>query len=131
MPTYRGLDKVDPNRLQAQRALTEALWSELNKQGVRKGSAGRIEAFFFADDESAAESLVGAFEDWVHEVTPDNDGSTRLRVMLVSPEVALSRDAFLELVDVMMIAAVEYACVFDGFQVDIGTVQRRPWWRLW
>ena len=54
-----------------------------------------------------------------------------ISVKITTELVHLSRDAFLELVDVMMIAADEAGCVFDGFQVDLSDLQRRPWWKLW
>lgn len=58
---YAGLEKVDPGELQAQRALTEALWSELTRNGIRRGSTGRIDAFLFADEEKSAAALTRAF----------------------------------------------------------------------
>ena len=47
------------------------------------------------------------------------------------PLAYLSTEALLELVDVMMIAAHESGCVFDGFQVDLSDLQQRPWWKFW
>jgi len=84
-------------------------------------------------DEAASASLTASFgrsPGWLHEVTRVDDAPGTLRVKLVSPEVVLSREAFLELADVMMIAAEECACVFDGFQVDVAAIRRRPWWRV-
>jgi hypothetical protein len=134
MTIYVGLDKVDPERLEAQYVLTEALWSTLVKQGVRKGSVGRIEAFFFGDDESAAKSLATSFAPsggWRHEVVCGDVAPERVCVKVVSPEVRLSPEAFRGLVEVTMIAAQAHAFRFDGFQVNVGAVRRRPWWRFW
>ena len=134
MPTYAGIDKVDQNALRAQYALTEALWSKLIEQGLRERSEGKVEAVFFADHEIAAASLTAAFDvdrQWLREITPLDDGSGRLRVKVVTPEAVLTRKAFLELVEVMMVAAYQHGCVFDGFQVDVSAIRRRPWWSIW
>jgi hypothetical protein len=124
---------VNPEKLQAQHALTDALWTRLVALGVKTGAEGRIESVFYADDDFAAASLVGTFTrgDWRHRIEPSDDGPSKRRVRIVSPEIALSRKAFHELVDVMMVAAVENHCHFDGFHVDVAAVRRRPWWRLW
>jgi|ERR1041384_7913809 len=125
----RGIEKVDPQALAAQRSLTEALWLTLQGQGVKNRTAGRIECFFIAGADTMAAALVNAFPaEWDREVSP-RDGV--FSVKITTELVHLSRDAFLELVDVMMIAADEAGCVFDGFQVDWNDLQRRPWWKFW
>jgi hypothetical protein len=125
----RGIENVDAQALAAQRSLTEALWLTLQGQGLKNRTAGRIECFFIAGADTMAEALVNAFPaDWDHEVSP-RDGV--ISVKITTGLVHLSRDAFLELVDVMMIAADEAGCVFDGFQVDWSALQRRPWWKFW
>jgi hypothetical protein len=127
---YAGIEKVDPAQRQAQHALTAALWERLSEQGVRARSTGNIEAFLWADEEGAAASLGGVFADgkWGRELAVV-DG--RFRVKLTTPEIVLTPQAFHELVDVMMVAAVEHGCTFDGFQVDLNAVRRRPWWQIW
>jgi len=119
MSHFAKLENVDPEELHAQYALTEALWSRLVGLGIQSGTSGRIEAFFFADHEHTAASLVGAFTSsgWLQEISKTEEGVGRRRVKVVTPEVNLTREAFLELVEVMMIAAHEHSCVFDGFQV--------------
>jgi hypothetical protein len=131
---YAGVEKVDPEKLADQHELTDALWKLLVERGLEPGSAGRIESYFFADDEIAAASLGKAYGtgDWQHEISPvEPSGPDRVRVMIESPEVALTPEAFHELVDVMMVAALEHRCEFDGFQVQLPVVEPRPWWRIW
>jgi hypothetical protein len=125
----RGIENVDAKALAAQRSLTEALWLTLQGQGVKNRTPGRIECFFIAGADTVAAALVNAFPaEWDREVSPwDGVFSVKITTELVH----LSRDAFLELVDVMMIAADEAGCVFDGFQVDLNDLQRRPWWKFW
>jgi hypothetical protein len=125
----RGIEKVDAQALAAQRSLTEALWLTLQGQGVKNRTAGRIECFFLAGADDLAAALVNAFPtEWDHDISPRNGV---ISVKITTGLVHLSRDAFLELVDVMMIAADEAGCVFDGFQVDLNDLQRRPWWQFW
>ena len=125
----RGIENVDAQALAAQRSLTEALWLTLEGQGVKNRTSGRIECFFGANSDAVAAALVNAFPaEWDREVSRQ-DGA--ISVKITTPLVHLSRDAFLELVDVMMIAADESGCVFDGFQVDLSDLQRRPWWKVW
>lgn len=130
----KGLEEVDQTELQAQYLRTEALWSTLLEQGVRNRSQGRIEAFLFAGDASAAASLIANYvkAGWLPLIEPIDDGSGQIRIKLVSSLVCLTREAFLELVDVMMISAHKHRCVFDGFQVEVSAVQPAPpWWRFW
>jgi hypothetical protein len=61
MPRYRGIEIVDPVALRAQRTLTDALWKELNAEGVARGAEGRIEVFFFAETRLAANAGVVPF----------------------------------------------------------------------
>ena len=125
----RGIEKVDAQALAAQRSLTEALWLTLEGQGVKNRTSGRIECFFVASTDTVAAALVHAFPaKWDHEISRRDDA---ISVKIITPLVHLSRDALLELVDVMMIAADEAGCVFDGFQVDLSDLQRRPWWKFW
>jgi hypothetical protein len=139
MPRYRGIEFVDPVALRAQRTLTDALWKELNAQGVPRGARGRIEVFFFAKTLRAANAIARAFvsqdarwDQGEQTPCPEVKGeAAEIRVKLISPEVRFSRDAFMDLVEVAMIAAKGHACTFDGFQVDVSSVRRRPWWRIW
>jgi hypothetical protein len=125
----RGIEKVDAQALAAQRSLTQALWLTLEGQGVKNRTSGRVECFFVASADTVAAALVNAFPaKWDHEVSR-RDGA--ISVKIITPLVHLSKDALLELVDVTMIAAHEAGCVFDGFQVDLSDLQRRPWWRFW
>jgi hypothetical protein len=125
----RGIEKVDAQALAAQRSLTEALWLTLEGQGVKNRTSGRVECFFVASADTVAAALVNAFPaKWDHEVFR-RDGA--ISVKIITPLVHLSKDALLELVDVTMIAAHEAGCVFDGFQVDLSDLQRRPWWKFW
>jgi hypothetical protein len=133
MTPYRGLEKVDQQQLAAQRLLTEALWTKLREQGIRSGSTGRIESYFWAKDETTAASLTASFKSsagWDSKIEPAVQTPDRFQVKIVSPEATLNRKAFLELIEVMMVAAHESKCVFDGFQVDHATIRRKPWWRL-
>ena len=131
---FQGLEAIDPDELEVQYRLTEALWSKLVEQGVRDRSHGRIEAFLFAPDESAAASLTASYvkHGWLREVAQPEDGSGRFRIELVSNLACLTRQALLDLVDVMMVSAHNHGCAFDGFQVEVSAVQPpRPWWRFW
>jgi hypothetical protein len=109
----RGIENVDPQA--AQRSLTEALWPTLEGQGVKNRTSARVECFFFvASADTVAVALVNALSaKWDHEISRQ-DGAVSVKI--ITPLVHLSRDAFLELVDVMMIAAHEAGCVFDGFR---------------
>jgi hypothetical protein len=129
--TFSGIDKVDPAERQKQHALTQALWSVLKKQGLENGAPSRIECFFFAAEQSACAALAAAFSDWEHSVAPLDGPTGKWCVRLITPEVRLTRQAFLELADVALIAALESSCVFDGFQVDTSGLPRRPWWKFW
>lgn len=134
MVEYKGIEKVDAQALSAQRALTEALWLTLQGQGVKDTTSGRIECVFIAREEAAVASLLNAFPEtaeWNHDVSAIDDPPGGISVKIISPLAYLSGEALLELVDVMMIAAHESECVFDGFQVAISGLQQRPWWKLW
>jgi hypothetical protein len=132
MVEYKGIEKVDPQALSAQRSLTEALWLTMQGQGVTNRTRRRVECFFVAPADSAVASLLNGFpETWKHEVSRVDDPPGAISCKIISPPTYLSREALLELVDVMMIAAHESGCVFDGFQVDLSDVQQRPWWKFW
>ena len=126
MVEYKRIEKVDAQALSAQRSLTEALWLTLKGQGVKNGTPRRIECFFIACADSAVASLLNGFPEtaeWNHEVSRIDDPPGTIAVKIISPLAYLSREALLELVDVMMIAAHESGCVFDGFQVDLSDLQ--------
>lgn len=125
------LEDVDPQERIRQRALTDALWSTLLTEGVKSGTPGRIECYFEAPSEEAAIALLAGFPDWDRFLTRDGEDSGKIPVKLVSPLVRLSKDAFLELVDVSLDAAGKSTCVFDGFQVDVSSLPRKPWWKFW
>ena len=121
MVEYKGIEKVDAQALSAQRALTEALWLTLQGQGVMDTTCGRIECFFVAREDAAVASLLNAFPEtaeWNHEVSAVDGPPGGISVKIISPRAYLSKEAFLELVDVMMIAAHDSGCVFDGFQCE-------------
>ncbi|UPJ49270.1 hypothetical protein IVB30_41080 [Bradyrhizobium sp. 200] len=131
MTELRGIEGVDPRELESQRALTAALWSTLKEQGVIDGTPGRIECYFFAKSDAHVTALVAAFPRWEREIANSDNPLGRLSVHIISPPVHLSKEAFLELVDVAMIAAHESSCIFDGFQVDTSALQKRRWWKFW
>jgi hypothetical protein len=131
---YKGIGKVDAQALSAQRSLTEALWQTLQSQGIKDGTSRRVECFFVAHDDAAVASLLPGFPEtaeWNHEVFRMEDPPGAISVKIISPVAYLSREALLELVDVMMIAAHDSGCVFDGFHVDLSDLQQRPWWKFW
>jgi len=134
MVEYKGIEKVDAQALSAQRSLTEALWLTLQQQGVKNRTSRRVECCFVARADSAIASLLNGFPEtgeWKHHVSRIDDPPGAISVKIVSPLAYLSREALLELLDMMMIAAHESGCVFDGFQVDLSDLQRRPWWKFW
>ena len=134
MVEYKGIEKVDAQALSAQRSLTEALWLTLQRQGVKDGTSRRVECFFVAREDFAVASLLDGFPEtaeWNHEVSQIDDPPGAISVKIISPLAYLSREALLELVDVMMIAAHASGCVFDGFHVDLSDLQQRPWWKFW
>ena len=131
MVHYKGIEKVDVQTLNAQRALTEGLWLTLQRQCIKEKSSQRVECLFVVHEASAVASLLNAFPEtarWNHNVCKVDDA---MSVKIISPLTYLSREALLELVDVMMIAAHESVTTFDGFNLDLGDLQRRSWWRLW
>jgi hypothetical protein len=134
MVEYRGIEKVDAQALSAQRSLTEALWLTLQRQGVKDRTSRRVECFFVAREDSAVAALLNGFPEtaeWNHEASRIDDPPGAISVKIISPLAYLSREALLELVDVMMIAAHDSGCVFDGFHVDLSDLQQRPWWKFW
>jgi hypothetical protein len=69
--------------------------------------------------------------DWNHAVSRIDESPGAISVKIISPPVHLSRDSLLELLDVMMIAAHDSGCVFDGFHVDLSDLRQRPRWKFW
>jgi ABC-type transporter Mla MlaB component len=129
-----GIEKVDAQALRVQRSLTEALWVTLQRQGVSDRTSRRVECCFVAREDSAVASLLNGFSEtaeWNHEVSRIHDPPGAIFVKIISPLAYLRREALLELVDVMMIAAHESGCVFDGLHVNLSDLQQRPWWKLW
>jgi hypothetical protein len=119
----QGIENVDAEALSAQRALTEALWQTLQ----------RHECFFIARDEAVVPALLNGFPEtagWRHELSAIDNTPGGTSIKLISPPAYLTRQALLELVDVMMIAAHDSGSVFDGFEVDLSDLQRRPWWKF-
>jgi hypothetical protein len=134
MVEYKGIEKVDAQARSAQRALTEALWLTLRRQGVRRGTARRIECFFVAREAAAVAALLNGFpetKEWSHEVSRMDDPPGTISVKVISPLAYLSKEALLELVDVMMLAAHDAGCLFDGFHIDLSDLPQRSWWKLW
>ena len=131
MPDFEGIEEVEPIERQKQYALTEALWSELKKQGLSDGTPGNIECYFYAKNIEAVHALLPAFEDWQYEMIEPSTPTDDFVVRLVSPLVHLSEDSLLGLVDVSLIAAHQSTCTFDGFQVDTSGFRKSPWWKFW
>jgi ABC-type transporter Mla MlaB component len=134
MVEYKEIAKVDAQALSAQRSLTEALWLTLQKQGIKDGTSRRVECFFVAREDSAVASLLNGFPEtaeWNNQVSQIENPPGAISVKIISPPAYLSREALLELVDVMMIAAHGSGCVFDGFHVDLSDLQQRSWWKFW
>ena len=134
MVEYKGIDRVDAQVLSAQRSLTEALWLTLQSQGVKDRTPRRVECCFVARRDSAVAALLKGTPgtaDWNHEISRIDDPPGAISVKIISPPVYLSREALLELVDVMMIAAQDSGCVFDGFHVDLSDLRNRPRWKFW
>lgn len=135
MTTYQGVADVDQVERARQRGLTSALWQTLRKEGVEPGQPGRIASALFAPSQPAAEALLDRFRTksggWASEVQATGDPSGRLCVWIRSPEVALTLEAFLDLIDVMLVAAHATGCTFDGFELELGGAAKRPWWRFW
>src|SRR5262249_40406927 len=94
----------------------------------------RVECCFVARHDAAVAALLkGTPEtaDWNHEVSRIDDPARTISVKIISPPVYLSREALLELVDVMMIAAHDSGCVFDRFHDDLSDLQQRRRWKFW
>jgi hypothetical protein len=112
--------KADEDSLLARHvALTEALWAELERQGVEPGVRSPVEAFFFAGERRAAEQLATDFvetDGWrafVAEVAEEEP--PRWIVKVVTRPIVLGREVFLEMAKIMVAAAVQHGCDFDGF----------------
>ena len=61
MVHYEGIEKVDVQALNAQRALTEGLWLTLQRQCIKEKSSQRVECLFVVHEASAVASLLNAF----------------------------------------------------------------------
>ena len=134
MVVYKGIERVDAQALSAQRSLTEALWLTLQQHGVKDRIPGRVECFFVARENSAVASLLNGFPEsaeWDHEVSRIDHAPGVISVKIITPLVDLTREAILELLEIMMVAAHDSGCVFDGFQVDLSNLQQRSWWKFW
>lgn len=131
MSELEGMDQVDPEERKKQAALTESLWLQLENQGIKEGAPGRIECIFFAGIVEATSALLPAFDGWEHEVVESSAPGEEYLIRVISPLVHLSKVAFLELVDVSLIAASESRCRFDGLQVETSGLKKRPWWKFW
>jgi len=125
----KGIESVDPLELEKQRQLTAALWSRLLEQRVAVGAPGRIQCYFFAPSDAEVPRLTAGFPDWECAVTDCNEPEYRRMVRLTTPQVHLTQEAFLGLVEVAMIAAQQSSCKFDGFQVETSALKKRPWWK--
>jgi Regulator of ribonuclease activity B len=105
--------------LARQLALTEALWAELERQGVDPGVRSPVDAFFFAAERGAAEQLATDFvetDGWrafIAEVSEEEP--PRWIVKVVTHPLVIGREVFLELAKIMVAAAVQHGCDFDGF----------------
>jgi hypothetical protein len=125
-----GIENVDPLELQKQRLLTAALWATLRSQGIEANAPGRIECYFFAPSDAEVARLVPGFPGWRCEVTECAGGKYRRMVRITTSEVHLSEEGFLSLVDVVMVAAHESSCTFDGFQLETSALRKKPWWKF-
>lgn len=124
-----GLERVNSEELERQRALTHALWSKLEKQGLENGTPGHIECNFLAPGDAEVARLTPGFPDWQCAVAENDHPRWSRLVRIISPEVHLTRDAFMQLLEVSMVAAADSACVFDGFQVDTTALKKgKRWW---
>ena len=121
----KGIEDVDPLELEKQRALTAALWSRLLEQRVAVGAPGVIQCYFFAPGDAEVPRLTAGFPDWECAVTDCDKSEYRRMVRLTTPQVQLTREAFLELVEVAMIAAHRSSCRFDGFQVETFLIRKK------
>lgn len=128
---YVGIERLDPIERQKQHALADALWQLLNEKGVRRGSIGQIDVFLYGEEKAAA-SLAGMIRrgGWSAATTQDGEPG-RVRVQVTTDDVVFSRDAFIDLTDIMMVAAADHGCVYDGVEVAVHAVKKRPWWQFW
>jgi len=100
---------------------------------VRPGRKCHFNSLLDGNDKVFA-SLLKAFPEtagWNHNISEVEDPSGAMSVRIIAPPANLSREALLELVDIMMIAAHESGATFDGFNLDLSNLQRRSWQRLW
>ena len=123
------LDRVNSAELERQRALTQALWSRLEEQGLKDGTPGHIECCFLAPSDAEVARLTPGFPDWECTVAENDHPKWSRLVRIASPQVHLTRDAFMHLLEVSMVAGADSACVFDGFQVDTTALKKgKRWW---
>jgi hypothetical protein len=129
MRHYEGLEAVDPTERERQRILTQALWQELVRQGAGPGAEGRIECFLYGTTQPTVLAMAERYrarDDW-DVILDDSAEDERIRLCIITPLVRFSLDAFLELIDVMMIDALQFGVEFDGFQVNVADTQRPSW----
>jgi hypothetical protein len=125
----RGIERVDAFELDKQRALTDALWAKLQEQGMEDGVPGHIECYFVAPTDAEVARLTPGFPEWECAIT-ESDGSSKL-VRFVSPLVHVTREAFMGLLEVSLVAAADSGCTFDGFQVDSkALIKKKRWWQI-
>jgi len=118
----------EKSSLERQLALAEAYWAALVRQGVRPGMLSPVEAFFFATDLGAAEKLGVEFAGtpgWRASVAELKEESPRWMVKVVTRPVVLAREVLLELVKIMVAAASEHGCDFDGFGLALPSASSR------
>jgi hypothetical protein len=123
---YRDIDTLDPTEREKHRKLTEALWAQLERNGIRAGDEGRIEVFFLDGSQQSAEALAQGYRRHGFEATviPPNTGEQGFAARIVTPRCRFTIEAFLDLTDITLFAAREHAMKLDGLQVDSRAVRR-------
>src|SRR5215471_693841 len=109
-----ALTSADPERVRMVAQDVQALQAQ--------DKTSRRVDWFIARDVSAVASLLHAFPEaaqWNHEVSKVETPSDAVSAKIVCPLACLSREALLELVDVMMTATHESGCIFDAFHADL------------
>lgn len=111
--------------LDDQLQMNRTTWSQLNDKGVRAGDALAIEAFFYAPDEGAANSLVATLEGrgWAVQLEQSTTGFMRKKVHWSAeaskklPAVDLAAlDALVRELDA---AASRHGAKFDGWGTEL------------
>ncbi len=142
MQHYEGIEEVDQRERERQRILTQALWRELTTQGAGPGTEGRIECFLYATAKPAVAAMAAYYrslntrkviddespEAWAVMVDESTEAE-RIQLRITTPLVRYSLDAFLGLIDVMMIDALRFGLAFDGFNVNVAATSRPSWLR--